>query len=122
MASASFHWRAVSGRRWTAGGGGACSGSTASSSAEGGASGSNGSSGGGSRIAVPRAVRRTRTALTVSTGRRRISVTSATTIGVIAAAKTVPGRHSIGITSAAAALAAPAIRRVLTERPPCVRW
>ena len=43
-------------------------------------------------------------------------------IGVIAAANTVPGRHSSGITSAATALAAPAIRRVLTERPPpCVR-
>jgi hypothetical protein len=38
-------------------------------------------------------------------------------IGVIAAANTVPGRHMSGITIAATALAAPAIRRVLTERP-----
>ena len=43
-----------------------------------------------------------------------------TTTGVIAAANTVPGRQSSGITIAAAALAAAAIRSVLTERPPCV--
>ena len=35
-------------------------------------------------------------------------------IGVIAAANTVPGRQNIGTTNAAVALAAPAIRSVLS--------
>ena len=39
-------------------------------------------------------------------------------IGVIAAANTVPGCQNSGTTNAAVALAAPAIRSVLTERPP----
>jgi hypothetical protein len=69
-------------------------------------------------IAAPAGVRRTRTALTASTGFFSVSETSDTMIGVIAAANTVPLSQNIGTTNAAIALDAPAINRVVTERPP----
>jgi hypothetical protein len=68
-------------------------------------------------IAVPEAVRRTRTELTASTGFFSVSETSDTMIGVIAAAKTVPLSQNIGTTNAAIALDAPAISSVVIERP-----
>ena len=43
-------------------------------------------------------------------------------IGVIAAANTVPGSQKSGMTNAAAALAAPAISSVWTERPRLGAW
>jgi hypothetical protein len=126
VTSAILHWRPLSDRRCSTRRGGRAAGearAASSSSVGAGASGSNGSSGSdggstGSRIAVPRGVRRTRTALAAATGRVWSTDTTDTMIGVMAAANTVPFCQNMGTMNAAAALATPAIKSVVIERPP----